>query len=280
MKTRLILCVATLGFVTSGADAQSEGVPEPEPCDFATWFNSPGGVATQPSHDEITGTWDCNADQPVIDYIWRGFNVTYVATGANHGFEDPCNPVPPVGRTLNAALLLGYSHSNSPNCDVSQNNILDWALCFSASRITETNLSCGAGTAFATTVINPFSSKVIFWPQGLYHQDVAGLAATMIHEARHWDCSHNGGSDCERGKSCDDNWEDGCPWPNNGHGANRFQVAWLAWYANQGIRGGTPLKKAASVRANEILGSAFTNVPCFTLASDGTPMRVQGPGCM
>jgi hypothetical protein len=233
----------------------------------------------------IAASWACRdpANQPIIDHIWREMDFAWWTIDANNGFNDPCNPTFPVGRAITASMLMGYSGNGNPTCDTKDRNILNWALCWAGSRYDELTTSCvTASDAFATTYSLPLGSHTSLWPAGIYAQTIEGLSGTIMHEARHWDCGHNGGdgaTDCVRGRSCDDSWGDGCPWPKNGAGANRYNIVWLGWYANQGTRGSITLKEGAVVRANEIVSDGFTHVPCFRLGNNGTPMDIKTPGC-
>lgn len=281
-----VLTVSAFTLVSSVALAQGEITlltpAEQPPCDWSQYYGSPNGLSTQAGHNEIASGWACQQDQPVIDYIWDGLDFTaWWAMGVNQGFYDPCNPTYPIGRALTASMLMGYSGpSNPPTCNVKDPNMLNWALCWAASRYDELSTDCYT-TSDALAITNSDLSGTVTWlmPAAMYSQEIPHLAGTIMHEARHWDCGHNGGSDCPRRRSCDEKWSEGCPWPQTGHGANRYQVVWLSWYANQGTRGSSTLKQAAVARAVEILEDGFTNVPCFTVALDGTPMDVTRPGC-
>ena len=287
MNRAIMLTALLLLPMMSAAAQEGSDIPPPPPpdCDWEWYYNSPWGLATQPGHDVVESGWNCRNNQPMIDYIWRELDFLEIpwTTSPNNGFSDPCDARPPIGRAINAAVLLGYSGSRNPNCDFDVSNALNWALCWAASRYAEFSTTCSAipsNRPLATTYSNPiFGDSTTVWVTGLYEQEVVELAGTLFHEARHYDCNHNAGSDCVRGSSCDESWADGCPWPEDGDGANRYQVTWLAWYANHGIRGTVALKEFGIIRANEVLSSGFHRDPCFRLAFDGTPIDARISGC-
>lgn len=283
MKTLFATLLVLL--LCNGALAQSPDTPtisEPSTCDWASWYNSPQGMATQGGYLDVASTWDCS-NSPATGWIWANLDFNFFGTQfANSGDTDPCNPRYPIGRAIHAAVLLGYSGStNQPTCDLGGGNVLDWALCFSASRYANLEASCyGSNTAFATTMISPLGDYTVVYPGAMYEQEVDRFSSTLFHESRHFDCLHNANDgDCPRGASCDESWGDGCPWPSDRPGANRYQASWLSWYASHGTRGTTALRTDAAIRGNEILSAGFHHDPCIRLAPDGTGMDVKMPGC-
>lgn len=219
--------------------------------------------------------WQC--DQRFIDYWWKAFEFDKSYWDDGFGWDDCCNNAQPLARMFNALYALGYSSTGTPTCSTSSANVTLWAMCWAASQTPRTLAGCGSGTrdgTFATTHRAIYGSYIkYFWPF-FYGNTVSSRASTVFHEARHASgCSHNGGTRCKRGSSCDTSWTNGCSSGTTRPGANQFQVSFLSWYIYSAWRATDALKDSARTRANYVLEYGFASDPCFRLTTRGTTYR-------
>jgi hypothetical protein len=216
--------------------------------------------------------WGCN--QTFINDLWSRFDFQTSDWDDGFGYDAPCNNDLPLARTFNALMLMGYSYTNAPVCSTSDPNVLVWGLCWAGNQIDELNGRCGSwpNGDRAYTQYGWFVDAYtdLYFPF-FYGEDVVQRAGTIFHEARHasW-CSHSANNDeCARGKSCETSFYDGCGAFGDGMGANGYQVRFLEWFAVTATWTTPFLTLSSIVEANNILGNAFKQDPCFRLASDG-----------
>jgi len=226
----------------------------------ATCFYQPGN--NNDSGDNFYGPSMCN--QPFIDAVWEHFDFDKGDWDDGFGWDEACNVDQPLARTFNALYLLAYSAEDyaTSTSDFS-GNALRWAYPYSASNIDELDGRCGSGDkntgARATTYRGPTvdDRTVLKWPF-FYGEVVVQRAGTILHEARHAaGKSHNGGSGCPRGKSCDTNWAY--------QGANMYQVLYLWWFRVDGTRTTSAMKNWARSEAQNIIDRGFNTNPGYVI---------------
>ena len=109
-----------------------------------------------------------------------------------------------------------------------------------------------------------FGSHVEVYLPFFYSLDVAGRAATLVHESRHLggkghDADFPSWSAFGAGRSgADSSW--------GYHGAWMFDALYLWWLYADGRRTTDALRQAAKQRANFLLDNAFATPPGFTIA--------------
>lgn len=192
------------------------------------------------------------------------------------GWDDACNTNLPFARLATARVALEVSSANPRmsgtlgSIDFGSDPILDWALLFTVAVIDDLRASCGVGSdAIAFWQPNLFGSYIVLNVQAegdsakgfFYGLDVPGRAATLIHEARHWD----GGPDHINDDTQDRRFNDG--------GSYSWETIWLWWYAHAasnappGLPSTDPegLRCRAMDQANALLMSAFAENPGFLI---------------
>jgi len=225
----------------------------------ATCFYQPGDNVD--SGDVFYRPGMCH--QPFIDAVWAHFDFDKGDWDEGFGWDDACNIDQPLARTFNALWLLAYSAEDyAKSTSDFSGNALRWAYPYSASNIDELDGRCGSGDknkgARATTYTGLQDNRTVLkWPF-FYGEVVVQRAGTILHEARHaGGKSHNGGSGCPRGKSCDTNW--------NYEGANMYQALYLWWFRVDGTRTTTGMKNWAKSEAQNIIDRAFNTNPGYVI---------------
>jgi hypothetical protein len=216
--------------------------------------------------------WGCG--QAAVNDMWSRFSFHKGNWDDGFGYEDPCNNARPLARTFNALQLMAYSHTNTPTCNTSGANVLDWAYCWAGNAIDELDGECGDGVngtrAYTMAVPGWDQYTDLYWGF-FYGETVVQRAGTLFHEARHTNgCAHNGQGGCPAGgDSCDRAWADGCWgwWSSNG--ANAYTVIYHQWFATTAVWTTSAVRKSAVDEANAFLRSRFNVDPCFRLDSNG-----------
>ena len=216
-------------------------------------------TCTVPSHnnntsgDNFYGAWTCS--QVYIDQFWYHFDFDKGDWDDGFGYDDPCNLSLPLAKTFNALYLLAYSAEDyARRTDDFSGNALRWAYPYCATVARQLDARCGDGSAFASSSSGGIKLFLGFF----YTLSVSERAGTIVHESRHQGGkSHNGGTGCPRGVSCDTNWAY--------EGANMFHVLYLWWFAVDGTRTTTAMKNLARNRATAVHNSAFNTNPGFNI---------------
>jgi hypothetical protein len=239
----------------------------------------------QDLHDKhYSAAWNCQS----TDYkdARSRFDMDKSDWDSGFGYTIPCDNRAPMGRTMNALMLMKYAGTNRPTCSTNDGeSLLFWAYCWSGKAIDEIDGRCGSGSRHgSTTALTKFGIgdnwTELYWPF-FYGRTVVERAAIIFHEARHaqgW-CTHGGGSGrCKLGsKSCDTSWESGCTGFNSdsGKGAVAYQVLFLNHFATR-ARAGWVTKAArekAIGAANFLLWGGFDKNPCFRLDKTGSAIK-------
>ena len=182
---------------------------------------SPGNNTT--SFDTF---FDAFCNQSSINQHWNDFDMERDDWDGGFGYNAPCNENLPLGRTFNALNLLDFFGTSKPS---GSNNWLPYFYDYAAD--TDELLGrCGSGCpgfcpgcgqqTFATHFDGIDEYIELYWPF-FYNQNVFQRAGTIVHEARHDDKGHDGGTACGNGGSCDSTW--------GYNGANRYQILYLWW---------------------------------------------------
>jgi hypothetical protein len=182
---------------------------------------SPGNNTT--SFDDF---FDRFCNQSSIDQHWDDFEMSKSDWDGSFGYDAPCNQNLPLGRTFNALNLLDFFGTSRRS---GSTNFLPFFYEYSAG--TDELLGrCGSGCpgscpgcgqqTFATHFSGIDEYIELYWPF-FYNQNVFQRAGTIVHESRHDDKGHDGGTTCGNGGSCDTTW--------GYNGANRYQVLYLWW---------------------------------------------------
>lgn len=221
-------------------------------------------TCTVPSHnnetsgDSFYAPFTCT--QVMIDQFWNHFDFDKGDWDDGFGYHDACNEDLPLARTFNALYLLAYSAEDyAKSTSDFSGNALRWAYPYSATQTDELDARCGDGSAFSTSFTGLFvNDRVELYLGFFYNQPVSQRAGTIVHEARHQGGkSHNGGSGCPRGTSCDTSWSYA--------GANMYHVLYLWWFAVDGTRTTTAMRDLARTRAQVVHNTAFNVNPGFSI---------------
>lgn len=257
-------------------------------CAVGAWLSLPAQAEacqwpTTPNQGDHYAMWDLSGwkcKQVFVNYWWSAFSMDEADWDNGYGYEAPCDNVRPLARTFNGLYVLGYSSTGTPSCNTSQSNITLWAQCWSASQIDELDGRCpSASLTTGNAALTKHGDAIdnwtqLYWPF-FYGMDVSVRAASIFHEARHASgCTHNGGTRCRRGSSCDQSYGNGCKEPrSNGdprQGSNEYEVNYLIWFAQTGWRATSSMKTAARNRANSVLQDGFEFDPCIRIADDNS----------
>jgi hypothetical protein len=184
------------------------------------------------------------------------------------GWDDACNTDLPFARLATTRVALEVSSPNPKmggpfdSIDISK-PMLDWALLYTVAIIDDLRASCGgSGKDIAYYQPNLFGSYMVLnvltendSAKGFFYgMDVPSRAATLIHEARHWD----GGPDHVGDGGKDQRFKNG--------GSYSWETIWLWWYADRAVNAPDRLRCAAEDSANALLGDSFVEDPGFTIA--------------
>ena len=213
---------------------------------------SPGNNTT--SFDNF---FDRFCNQSSINQHWGDFEMVKNDWDGGFGWNAPCNQNLPLGRTFNALNLLDFFGTSRPS---GSNNFLPFFYKYSAGT-DELLARCGSGCpgfcsgcgtqTFATHFNGIDDYTELYWPF-FYNQNVFQRAATIVHESRHDDVGHDGGTACGNGGSCDVSWAT--------NGANRYQVLYLWWLSacagNVSSTAGFPSLPVTSGFRNQIVTAA------------------------
>lgn len=213
--------------------------------------------------------------QEKINEWWSAFSMDVVAWDEGWGYYDHCNADKPLARFFHALYALQYSAS-SPSAP------LMWGYQYAVANIEDPIPDCAT---FATaTARTPWYDDWLELHYPFFYQSSASVvfrAGTVVHEARHMDepCSHNAGSDCVTGASCDQAWDDGCAALEPAPGANQFEIVWLWDFFNDAINTNDAMRHHAVELANAELYSMFAEDPCFRIGPDGKAYQLPIPAC-
>lgn len=223
-------------------------------------YYQPGNNTT--SGDAFYGAFACN--QTYITQFWDHFDFDKGDWDDGFGYEAACDLKRPLARTFNALWLLAYSAEDyaKKTSDFS-GNALRWAYPYSSTHIDELDGRCGSGSKDsgprAMTMHGPIIDNYtnLYWPF-FYGENVVQRAGTLLHEARHAaGKSHDGGSSCPRGASCDSNW--------GYKGSNMYQVLYLWWFRVDGTRTTSAMRDFARTEAQNIINSGFKTNPGYVI---------------
>ena len=176
------------------------------------------------------------------------------------GFQDCCNLDLPLGRTFAAMFLLTYSAEDyAKNTGDFSGNALRWAFPYTATHAGHLEALCyKPGSTPGQWGAWGYGDRIELYLPYFYNFDVVTRAATLLHESRHnGGKSHDGGTGCPRGASCDTNW--------GYEGANMYEVLYLWWFAVDGTRTTSAIKNMARNRARAVQNSAFNTNPGFNI---------------
>ena len=229
---------------------------------------SPGNNVT--SFDTF---FDSFCTQASINQHWNDFDFDEDDWDGGFGYNAPCNENLPLGRTFNALNLLDLFGTSRP---AGSNNYLPFFYDYSADATDELDERYGSKypgaypgcnrMTFATNFQGLDDYIELYWPF-FYNQNVFQRAATIVHEARHEDKDHNGGTTCGNGGSCDTTW--------TYNGANRYEILYLWWlsacadnvmpittgFRNQIVTAGNNMWNKFNTRPTrgEVLGAGVSN---------------------
>lgn len=221
-------------------------------------------TCTVPAHDNnADGTsfylsGFCNQER--VNHWWSVFNMRVEDWDAGFGYDDCCNLDLPLGRTFAALYLLTYSAEDyAKNTGDFSGNALRWAYPYTATHAGRLQALCfKPGSTPGQWAGWAYGDRIELYLPFFYGFDVVTRAATFLHESRHnGGKSHNGGTGCPRGASCDTNWAY--------EGANMYEVLYLWWFAVDGTRTTTAIKNMARNRARAIHNSSFNTNPGFNI---------------
>lgn len=187
-----------------------------------------GACAISPGNNDTSFDtfFDGFCNQSSIDQHWDDFEMSESDWDDGFGFDEPCNRNLPLGRTFNALNLLDFFGTSKRS---GSDNFLPFFYEYSAG--TDELLGrCGSGCpgtcpgcnrqTFATHFDGVDEYIELYWPF-FYNQNVFQRAGTIVHECRHDDKGHDGGTTCANGGSCDTTW--------GYNGANRYEILYLWW---------------------------------------------------
>lgn len=228
----------------------------------------PGSSTTQncsvPPHDNVAdgsahyASLICN--QTLVDHWWYVFDMRESDWDAGFGYYDVCNMDLPLARTFAAMYLLTYSAQDyARSTGDYSGNALRWAYPYTANNAGRTSALCfKPGSSVGQWAAWAYGSRIELYMPFFYNFDVASRAGTLLHEARHnGGKSHNGGSGCPRGASCDTNW--------NYEGANMYEVLYLWWFGVDGTRTTSAIRNMGLNRARTVHNNAFNTNPGFNI---------------
>lgn len=229
------------------------------------WMSSFGQqTCTVPAHDNVAdGTSFYAASicrQDLVDFWWGVLGMRKEDWDQGFGFDDPCNVDLPLGRTFTALYLLTYSADDyAKNTGDFSGNALRWAWPYVAQNAHKLQALCfKPGSTPGQWAGWAYGSRIELYLPFFYNFDVSMRAATFLHESRHQGGkSHNGGSGCPRGASCDTNWAY--------QGANMYEVLYLWWFAVDGTRTTSAIKNMARNRAISVQNNGFNTNPGFNI---------------
>jgi hypothetical protein len=257
---RLLSLVVIVGTMTSGFF--------PDKVRAATCTYDPGYLGAE-SGDfslclriSITGFTCTNAClKENRDKFWRDFDFDRDDWDEGFGYEAPCDVNRPLARTFSALYVLKYLADDFSSA--ASNNPLRWGYGFASSRIDELDGRCGSGRADSGAAATTYHGglgddrTVLKWPF-FYGAPAIVRAALIVHEARHADGkSHDGGTRCGRGRSCDSSW--------SYNGANTYEVRFLWRFCYEGTRTTTAMKEWARFQAQWTLDEGFVSPPGYVV---------------
>lgn len=213
-------------------------------------FYSPGKLGNLASGDTAFGSLITQAS---VDQHWADFDFDKGDWDDGFGYFDAGNIDKPLARTFNALNLLDFfGTSKSPDSD----NWLPWFYAFASNNIDELDARCNFGQSCGCTLASNTQGLddyvELYWPF-FYALSVPARASTIVHEARHEQKGHNGGTGCPRGGSCDTSW--------GFNGSNTYQVLYLWWVRARGAGLSPAMRALARARGNVILANGFNNRP-------------------
>jgi hypothetical protein len=203
---------------------------------------------------------------------------TFARHAQNFGFEDRwnngwgyfswCDDTQPAQLTMNALELLrtGMPGATPAATDLS-GNLLHHYYNVATNAVTDMSPSCARSDAAAeffddlVTISDGLYTRtqlvghVALYPGFFYDYSVVERAAIVVHEARHQVTKHlthrsRSGGYCTMRPitTCDLRW---------GSGAFTYEATWLWWYAVEGDRVTTLMRRQALDAANWIVANAF-----------------------
>lgn len=253
MKTKLIVVSLLAGLVHLPAPSYADGCPAPADA----WNSAEAG------DDWYWPMWNCDGNTMLA--LWNEHEMEKAYWDEGFGFDTPCDLNRALARTLNALWVL--RNSAPETLDASH------VLKFGAGWVKD-NAPTMRGGCFDSAVATCYNcrgvvgGKYIKYFQTFYFKrSVVERASTIIHETRHINKTHDAGSACVDGDSCDTSWES--------NGANKYQAQWLREFVFYGVRANLMMKHRARDRANAILAGRFSIAPnpgLFIQASDVGPI--------
>lgn len=203
--------------------------------------------------------------------VWGDFGLTE-SRWIDFGWNEVCSIDSPLNRTLSALWLLQNS-APDPTNSINDNSgdFLRQAYNYSAINIEKLVPGCGddhpgiIAITFPEELVSPsnetgetpFSkNRIELYVPFFYNQAVSVRASTIVHEARHTQGITHDPCFCLRG-SCDRRWGD--------QKANDFEIYFLYLFANNGVNTTTAMKRRARQEGNEILTTAYCEVPFFRI---------------
>jgi hypothetical protein len=237
------------------------------PAAATTCYYSVNNAYLRQSGDSTLSRFTCW--QAYVSWAWRayGFRKQYWDDG--FGFHDVCNPSKALGRMMNAIYVLTYADSWRPAAHGDRSgSVLRWGQAYAFEHVDETHMRCDLGGAMAdfsgsrmrwsmVGVYGGFNGDIGAYQAGGWDDSAALRSAIVLHEARHADKGHDGGTRCPLGGSCDSSW--------GYNGANRWELAWLWWYAFAGGIGNPAQSDLALSMAATLRDEFFVTAPAHHL---------------
>ena len=212
---------------------------------YADTCTVPSGLDNSSSLDNSLIAYAC--DQSFINRSLDIYDFDKDYWGNGFGYYDKCNVYLPFARTLNSMYLLKHV-------------TFDWYI-WSGGKINELLASCDDDVIARYRKIFVDEYVELFQPF-FYNLNVVERASVIIHEARHYDKSHNADDDeCDLGGSCDSSWEY--------NGANTFQIKYLRdLFCSNNSFMTTTIRQYARDFANTLLQFSFKDPPEFIFTDD------------
>ena len=187
----------------------------------------------------------------LIDNHWNNFGMEKEYWDDGLGFNNVCSIDTQLNRTFRALELLRISKNTNLNSDVA----LNFAYDFSKNAINHLRASC-AGNAENSFGAGYLEGNAYLY-QNAFGSSIMWLSATVLHEARHKQKSHNLDKDCPRKASCDNSYEY--------DGANAYELAYSWWYGLHGNRSTKFTRQMGLDNARRLQNTAFNQRPGFNI---------------
>ena len=213
-----------------------------------------------------------------IGFYWDAYDMRESDWDDGFGFSSACNRRRPLARTFQAIELLNYAGmDDATEVDDFSGDVLHWGGNYTIREIVTLKGRCGADNSNtrARTRHGGWEEWTKLFIPFFYNENVVQRAGTLIHEARHADgCGHNGNdgtNECSSGRSCDEEYKNGCNDGTSRRGGVGIQILWLWAYAAgaDAQHSNSTMKVFAQDEANSRIEKKLDVHPCFTINSNG-----------